>query len=159
MTNFCPSKLRQESKLKKRAYFDHRHLSTWKQEHVKTTWIFRPSKLHRKTIRKWRGNSLKFALRRIDIISTSNRRGFDMVCQLGRTIASKKCKTRTNASKNTFFINSSIFLLVSQKSSQGPLEVLDVRTFRGPSGDVSGTSRASWVILAKLKAGNNSEKP
>ena len=50
---------------------------------MKTTWIFRPSKLHRKSTRKWRGNSSKFGLRRIDVISTSNRRGFDVACPLG----------------------------------------------------------------------------
>ena len=49
-----------------------------RKKYVETTWIFRPSKLHRKSTWKWRGNSSKFGLRCIDVISTSNRRGFDM---------------------------------------------------------------------------------
>ena len=40
-------------------------------------------KLHQKSMWKWRGNSLKFGLQRIDVISTSNRRRFDMDCPLG----------------------------------------------------------------------------
>ena len=48
-----------------------------------TTLIFRPSKLHPKSTRKWRGNSSKFCLRRIDVISTSNRRGIDALRPLG----------------------------------------------------------------------------
>ena len=50
---------------------------------VETTWIFRSAKLHRKSTWKRRGNSSKFGLRRIDVISTSNRRRFDVVCPLG----------------------------------------------------------------------------
>ena len=47
--------------------------------------------------------------------------------------------------KNNFFIKSSIFGLVPWESPEGPLEVPDVRTFRGPSGDVPETSCAGWV--------------
>ena len=46
--------------------------------------------------------------------------------------------------KNNSFIKSSIFVLVPGESFECPLEVPDVRTFRGPSGDVPGTSRAGW---------------
>ena len=42
--------------------------------------------------------------------------------------------------KSTFFIKLSFFFV-------GPLEVPDVATFRGPSGDVLGTSPAGWVEL------------
>ena len=62
------------------------HISTIEITLIKvreTTWIFRPSKSHRKSTRKWRRNSSKFGLWRIDVISTSNRRGFDVVCPLG----------------------------------------------------------------------------
>ena len=38
----------------------------------------------KKSTWKRRGNSSKFGLRRIDVISTSNRRRFDVVCLLGR---------------------------------------------------------------------------
>ena len=55
------------------------------KRYVEKTRIFRSSKLHRKSKRKWRGKSSKFGIRRIDIMSTSNRRGFDVVCSLGRT--------------------------------------------------------------------------
>ena len=54
------------------------------------------------------------------------------------------CKTRTIASKKFFFIKSSIFVLVPREFLDGRLEVPDVRTFRGPSRDVAGTSRAAW---------------
>ena len=82
--------------------------STWKQlgsklhqkKYVATTWIFRPSKLHRKkyvgtalifrsvklhrkNTRKWRRNLSKFGLWRIDVISTSNWRRFDVESALG----------------------------------------------------------------------------
>ena len=58
--------------------------------------IFWSAKLHRKSTWKWRGNSSKFALRRIDIIFTSNRRQFDVefllvffnnVCSLEKNFA------------------------------------------------------------------------
>ena len=49
--------------------------------------------------------------------------------------------------KNPFFKKSSIFLMVSWEFPEGPLEVPDVRTFRGPLGDVHGTSRAGWDIM------------
>ena len=52
------------------------------------------------------------------------------------------CKTRTVASKNTFFIKSSIFVLVLQESPEGSLEVPDIKSFTGLSKDVAGTTRA-----------------
>ena len=42
-------------------------------------------------------------------------------------------------------------------SPKSPLEVPDVRTFRGPSWDVPGTSRTGWVI-SKFIPWNNSKK-
>ena len=60
-----------------------RLLNLRREKYVETTWIFRSAKLHRKSTWKWRGNSSKFDLRRIDVIPTSNRRGFDVVCPLG----------------------------------------------------------------------------
>ena len=43
------------------------------KKYVEATWIFRSAKLHRKGTWKWRGNSSKFGLRRIDVIPSSNR--------------------------------------------------------------------------------------
>ena len=59
--------------------------STWifrpaklhRKKYVESTWIFRPSKSHQKSTRKLRGNPSKFGLRRIDVISTSNRHEFE----------------------------------------------------------------------------------
>ena len=48
--------------------------------------------------------------------------------------------------KNTFIIKSSIFVLVPKDSLEGPLGVLGVRNFRGPLGDVPGTSCAGWIF-------------
>ena len=45
--------------------------------------IFRSAKLHRKSTLNRRGNSSKFSLQRIDVISTSNQRGFGVLCPLG----------------------------------------------------------------------------
>ena len=44
---------------------------------------FRLSKLHWKSTWNRHGDSPKFGLRRIDVISTLNQRGFDVVCPLG----------------------------------------------------------------------------
>ena len=54
--------------------------------------------------------------------------------------------------KNIFFINSSIFLLVPSESPEGPPEVQDVRTFRGPSVDIPWTSGVGWVNLCFLQS-------
>ena len=54
-----------------------------RRKDVETTWIFRPSKLHRKNTSKRSGNTLIFSFRRIDTISTSNRRQFHVLCPLG----------------------------------------------------------------------------
>ena len=43
----------------------------------------RAAKLHRKNTWKRHGNSSKFGIRRINVISTSNRCRFDVVCPLG----------------------------------------------------------------------------
>ena len=126
MPNLCPShqKYVKKSKLKQRAYFDHRNsqikirgsnmdfstieMTSTKvrgnnvdfliseitsKKYVEITWVFRPSKLHRKRTRKWRGNSSKSGLRRIDVISTSNQRGFDVLCPLGLL---QKCSIGTS---------------------------------------------------------------
>ena len=53
--------------------------------------------------------------------------------------------------KNTFFIKSSIFVLVLQESPEGSQEVPDVRTFNGSSWDGPRTSRASWVGRLRKK--------
>ena len=78
---FQPAKLRRKMYVETTCIFQPSKLH--RQRYVETTSIFRPLKLHRKSTRKWRGNSSKFGLRHIDVISTSNRRGFDMVCPLG----------------------------------------------------------------------------
>ena len=49
---------------------------------LEATSIFRTTKLHWKSTRTWCGNSSKFRLWRIDVISTSNRYGFDLMCPL-----------------------------------------------------------------------------
>ena len=41
-------------------------------------------------------------------------------------------------------------MLVPQEFPEGSQEVPDVRTFRGISGDVPGTSRAGWIIAVDL---------
>ena len=41
-----------------------------RKKYTEITWIFRPSKLHRKRTRKRRGNSSKFGLRGINVISS-----------------------------------------------------------------------------------------
>ena len=53
------------------------------KRYMDTTWIFRPLKLHRKSTGKLRGNSSKFGLWHINIISTSNQPGLNVVCPLG----------------------------------------------------------------------------
>ena len=40
-----------------------------RKKYVETTWIFRSAKSHRKSTWKRRGNSSKFDLRRVDVIS------------------------------------------------------------------------------------------
>ena len=56
-----------------------------RKNYVEMTWIFQSAKLHQKSTWIRRGNSSKFGLRRIDVISTSNRRRFDVVCSSGYT--------------------------------------------------------------------------
>ena len=48
------------------------------KQYVETMWIFQSATLHQKSTWKWRGNLSKFGLRRIDVISTSNRRRSDV---------------------------------------------------------------------------------
>ena len=54
----------------------------WKM-YVETTWIFWSAKVHQKSTLKLRRNLSKFGLRRIDVISTWNRRRLNVVCLLG----------------------------------------------------------------------------
>ena len=56
--------------------------------------------------------------------------------------------------KNNFSIKSSFFVLVPE----GSLEVPDVRTFRGPSGNVPGTSRAGWVVAYEYQKNKQVQK-
>ena len=78
---FPPSKLHRKKYVETTWIFPPSKLH--RQKYVETTWIFRSVKLHQKSTWKRRGNSSKFGLRRIDIISTSNRCRFDVVCPLG----------------------------------------------------------------------------
>ena len=95
---FRPSKLRQKKYVETTWIF--RPAKLHRKKYVETTWIFRPSKSHRKGTWKWRGNSSKFGLRRIDVISTSNGRGFDVVCALGICFTNfKNWHRRTNDRK------------------------------------------------------------
>ena len=61
------------------------------------------------------------------------------------------CKPKTIATKNNFFIKSSIFVLVPWEFPEGPLVVPDVRTFRGHLVDVPGTLRAGWIVVEYLQ--------
>ena len=81
MRIFWPEKLYQRKYLETTWIFSSGKICQRKRE--QTAWTFRPLKLHGQSTRKWRGNSSKFILRRIDVISTINRRGFDLVCSLG----------------------------------------------------------------------------
>ena len=54
----------------------------WKK-YLEATSFFPTTKLHWKSMRTWCGNSSKFSFCRIDLISTSNGRGFNLVCPLG----------------------------------------------------------------------------
>ena len=70
-----PSNSHRKKYMEQRGFFDHRNYlekSTW-------TWIFRSAKLHQRSTWKRRGNLSKFGLRRIHVISTSNR----LRCELG----------------------------------------------------------------------------
>ena len=66
---------------KPRGFFDHQNYIE------KSTWKPRGFFDHRNYIEKVRGNDVeirqRFGLRRIDVISTSNGRGFHVVCPLG----------------------------------------------------------------------------
>ena len=53
---------------------------------------FSISKITSKKSWKWREYLSKFCLRRIDVISTLNRRGFDVVCSLGWNPSNCKCE-------------------------------------------------------------------
>ena len=57
-----------------------------RKKYMKMTWIFWSTKLHQKSKRNWRGKSSKFGLRRIDVISTSHRLWFYVVCPLVQQI-------------------------------------------------------------------------
>ena len=61
----------EKSTSKRRWYFAHRNYI--EKNYVETTSIFHPSKLHRKSTSKWRGNLSMYSFQRINIISTSNR--------------------------------------------------------------------------------------
>ena len=63
-STFCPSKL------------------CW-IKYVETTSIFHPFTLYWKSMSKWRGMLWYFAFWRIDVISTSSGRRFDVLCPLG----------------------------------------------------------------------------
>ena len=61
------------------------------RKYVETTSTFRPSNLHCKSPLKWRGNLSMFSLQRIDVISPSNRRRFDVVCRFGCFLLLHNC--------------------------------------------------------------------
>ena len=105
-SNLCQLKFRRKSMQKQSGFFDHwNHTknSTWKQrgffdtrnyikkKYVETTWIFRLAKLHQKSTWKCRRNSSRFGLWRVDIILTSNRYRFDVVCPLGYIGCDNNC--------------------------------------------------------------------
>ena len=71
----------EKSLWKQCGFFDHRNYV--KKKHMETTWIFPSAKLHWPSTWKWRGNFSKLGRWRIDVISTSNQRRFDVVCLLG----------------------------------------------------------------------------
>ena len=77
-----------------------------RKKYVETTWIFRSAKFYRKSTWKWRGNSSKFGLQRIDVISTWNRRRFDVVCPLCNLLSfsprssHRRCSIRKGVLRN-----------------------------------------------------------
>ena len=77
---FRPSKLHRKKYVKSTWTF--RPSKLHRKKYVKTTCIFWPSKLRRKSTWNWCGYLSKFGLRRIDVISMSNPRQFDVVCPL-----------------------------------------------------------------------------
>ena len=78
---FCPSKLHRKKYVGITWVF--RPAKLRRKNYLEATSIFRTKKLHWKSTWTWCGNSLKFGLCRIDVISTSNRGGFKLVCPLG----------------------------------------------------------------------------
>ena len=79
---FSTSEIRpKKSAWKQRGFFDHHIYAEkcmWKQRG-----FFYQQLLHRKSTLKLRRNSSKYGLRRINVISTWNRRRFNVVCLLG----------------------------------------------------------------------------
>ena len=78
---FWPLKLHRKEYVKTAQIF--RPAKLRQKKYVERTWIFRLTKLHQRSMWKWRANSSKFGLSNIDVISTSNRHGFDMVSRWG----------------------------------------------------------------------------
>ena len=108
--DFWPEKLHPKKYVEKTLIF--RAAKLLQEKYVETTWVFRPAKLHQKKnvertwifwpsklrrkkdvettwiffqqsyIKKIRGNSLKFSLRFIDLMSMWNWRQFDVMCPL-----------------------------------------------------------------------------
>ena len=70
------------------------------------TWTFRSAKLHRKSKWKQRGNSSKFGLRRIDVISTSNQRvpvgfRFVLIRHICKVYIIDTCAAKTHSHSQT----------------------------------------------------------
>ena len=97
-STFFPSKFRRKKYVRTTWIF--RSSSLHRKKSVKTTWILRASKLrqkkymetttifwsaklHRKSTWKRHGDLSKFSLWHIDVILTSTRHQFDVVCPLG----------------------------------------------------------------------------
>ena len=98
MPIFLPSKLGQKKYIEMILTF--RPTKLCRTKYIETTWIFRslkfrrrkyiemtsifsPSKLHWKSMSKWRASSLLFSLRCTDVMPTSNRRWFSVMWPLG----------------------------------------------------------------------------
>ena len=117
MCIFRPSKLHQKRCVESTWIF--RPAKLHRKKYVESTWIFRPLKLHRKSTRKWSGNLSKFGLRRIDVTSTSNRCGFDVVCPLGISLWTETFMTRLDQllSLNLIFIRFTTPALIKNNDS------------------------------------------
>lgn len=84
---YCPSKLRQIDYVEMTSTFCPSKLC-WIKD-VETTSIFHPSTLYWKSMSKWRGMLWYFVFWRINAISTSSGRRFDVLCPLGGITCNK----------------------------------------------------------------------
>ena len=98
---FRPSKLHRKKYVETTWIFPPSKLH--REKYVETIWIFRSEKLHWKSTWKQCGNSSKFGLWHIDVLSTSNRRRFDVMCPLGTPFFYRYLFLKNNDMKTLIF--------------------------------------------------------